>query len=123
MLLGVQGGGFEALRYRSGISLRECYAMSGTDLAYGGISLRTYDALPLRCYQCCAMSGTDLAYGATMCGTGASMCGTEISSVWCYQCGFVMGEGAGVLCLVSHLSAYAYAYAPNSTCLRVCLCA
>eukprot|EP00961_Rhodomonas_salina_P023507 315720-Rhodomonas_salina.1 len=37
------------------ISLRACYAMSGTDLDCGAIGLRA----------CYAMSGTDLAYGAT----------------------------------------------------------
>eukprot|EP00961_Rhodomonas_salina_P100833 1356810-Rhodomonas_salina.1 len=37
------------------ICLRFCYAMSGTDIAYGGMRLRT----------CYAMSSTDLAYGVT----------------------------------------------------------
>eukprot|EP00961_Rhodomonas_salina_P196314 2649739-Rhodomonas_salina.5 len=45
-------------------SLRACYAMPGTDLAYSRICLRA-------CYP---MSGTDLVY------VGHATCGTEIAS-------------------------------------------
>eukprot|EP00961_Rhodomonas_salina_P010310 138426-Rhodomonas_salina.1 len=49
------------------ISLRACYAVSGTDLAYALLppyyAVRSTDiAISLR--ACCAMSGTDLAYRA-----------------------------------------------------------
>eukprot|EP00961_Rhodomonas_salina_P267808 3618292-Rhodomonas_salina.1 len=46
----------------SAICLRACYAMSGTDLAYGAICLRS----------CYAMSGTDLGYAATRRRSGIS---------------------------------------------------
>eukprot|EP00961_Rhodomonas_salina_P107605 1448719-Rhodomonas_salina.2 len=42
-------GAFYQKKVKPAICLRACYAMSGTDLAYGG--------------TCYAMSGTDLAYG------------------------------------------------------------
>eukprot|EP00961_Rhodomonas_salina_P237675 3212753-Rhodomonas_salina.1 len=50
--------------------LRACYAMSGTDPAYGAILL------------CYAMSGTDLAYGARRGRVGAAW-GGRISSHVC----------------------------------------
>eukprot|EP00961_Rhodomonas_salina_P293358 3933687-Rhodomonas_salina.2 len=50
---GRHGGG---LAMSLGISLRACYAMYGTDLAYGASSLRA----------CYAMPGTDLAHGARL---------------------------------------------------------
>eukprot|EP00961_Rhodomonas_salina_P154159 2076502-Rhodomonas_salina.1 len=77
-------------RYKTAISLRACYAMSGTDIGYIAIGLRTcyamsgtelaYATCPVRCpvlrqrtvvksamclRACYAMSGTDMAYAAT----------------------------------------------------------
>eukprot|EP00961_Rhodomonas_salina_P261626 3535963-Rhodomonas_salina.3 len=67
-------------RVSSPISLRACYAISGTGIAYGAISLRAcyaisgtdlaYGAISLR--ACYAMSGTDLAYGASSGGSSNS---------------------------------------------------
>eukprot|EP00961_Rhodomonas_salina_P012479 168154-Rhodomonas_salina.3 len=48
------------------VFLRACYAMSGTDAAYGAIRL-------------CAISGTDMAYGAIrLC----AMSGTDVAAKW-----------------------------------------
>eukprot|EP00961_Rhodomonas_salina_P211617 2857511-Rhodomonas_salina.1 len=41
----------------SAMCLRACYAMPGTDLAYGAMCLRAYYAIP----------GTDRAYGSMRC--------------------------------------------------------
>eukprot|EP00961_Rhodomonas_salina_P261206 3530058-Rhodomonas_salina.4 len=76
---------------RTGISLRSCYAMSGTDLAYDVISLRacyarsgTDIACGTICLRACyamsgndiasALAGTGLAYGATSAYAGAMRC-------------------------------------------------
>eukprot|EP00961_Rhodomonas_salina_P280959 3795695-Rhodomonas_salina.2 len=57
------------LRYDlHGSRLRACYAMSGTELAYGGISLRTtrWAVLRRRSLRACySMSGTEMPYGPT----------------------------------------------------------
>eukprot|EP00961_Rhodomonas_salina_P171017 2305774-Rhodomonas_salina.7 len=50
------------------ISLRTCYAMSGTDLAYGAICLRA----------CYAVSGTDVGDGATCLRACYAMSGTDL---------------------------------------------
>eukprot|EP00961_Rhodomonas_salina_P018006 242128-Rhodomonas_salina.5 len=55
-----------------GILLRLCYALSGTDKAYGAILLRL----------CYALSGTDIAYGVPDIAYGTSCCaisGTDIA--------------------------------------------
>eukprot|EP00961_Rhodomonas_salina_P303717 3941342-Rhodomonas_salina.2 len=97
--VGKMGGASKAFAVEE-VSLRVCFAMSGTDVAYGGIALRV----------CCAMSGTDRAYGGitlraccasphnlraryAMSGTGIAystvalhacyaMSGTETASAW-----------------------------------------
>eukprot|EP00961_Rhodomonas_salina_P014396 193116-Rhodomonas_salina.2 len=45
---------------QSAIRLRACYAMSGTEIAYGAISPRD-----TRLCACYAMSGTEIAYGGS----------------------------------------------------------
>eukprot|EP00961_Rhodomonas_salina_P247423 3343033-Rhodomonas_salina.3 len=47
------------------IPLRACYAMSGTDLAYGFHF--SYECFAITLRACCAMSSTDLAYAAMRC--------------------------------------------------------
>eukprot|EP00961_Rhodomonas_salina_P187443 2530558-Rhodomonas_salina.1 len=53
------------------ISLRACYAMTGTDLGYGDTVLRA----------CYAMSGTDLGYGAPSEASSVDM--NQVSSPHC----------------------------------------
>eukprot|EP00961_Rhodomonas_salina_P138216 1859540-Rhodomonas_salina.1 len=55
MLLPGAGAGAGDAPVISAICLRACYAMSGTDMAYGAVRLA-------RARQCPAMSGTDIAY-------------------------------------------------------------
>eukprot|EP00961_Rhodomonas_salina_P134844 1813766-Rhodomonas_salina.1 len=72
------------------ISLRACYAMSGTEIPYGDISLRAcyamsgteirYGAISLR--ACYAMSGTEIPYGTISLRACCAMSGTD--TVWCY---------------------------------------
>eukprot|EP00961_Rhodomonas_salina_P139218 1873633-Rhodomonas_salina.1 len=53
----------------SATCLRACYAMSGTDIAYGATCLRA----------CYAVSGTDMAHGAVCLGACYAMSGTDIA--------------------------------------------
>eukprot|EP00961_Rhodomonas_salina_P152556 2053247-Rhodomonas_salina.3 len=59
----------EAVRLFAGTVLRACYAMPGTDLAYGGSSLRARYAI----------SGTGIAYGASSLQAGCVVCGTGLA--------------------------------------------
>eukprot|EP00961_Rhodomonas_salina_P080365 1081141-Rhodomonas_salina.4 len=78
----------------SPISLRPCYAVSGTSLAYAAISLG----------PCYAMSGTDLAYGTMPCPcqrTGAislracyATSGTDLAVAAYAVCGTDLGYAA-----------------------------
>eukprot|EP00961_Rhodomonas_salina_P026764 361602-Rhodomonas_salina.1 len=67
----------------SGIVLRACYAMSGTDIAYGAIWLCNVRYWPRRfCYLptrvLCAMCGTGTAYGFSRALRCPAMSGTDI---------------------------------------------
>eukprot|EP00961_Rhodomonas_salina_P092859 1249926-Rhodomonas_salina.1 len=102
------------------IRLRACYAISGTDIAYGAVRLRAcyaipgtnlaYGAIRLLAYAfglraCYAMSSTDLAYGATP----RPSTGT--------------GKRASFSPAVSQLPAQSTALNRNSRlCTRVCVC-
>eukprot|EP00961_Rhodomonas_salina_P067518 906845-Rhodomonas_salina.1 len=51
---GARGGEPSELKLRECNRLRACYALSGTEIVYGRVSLRAFYA----------MSGTEIAYGA-----------------------------------------------------------
>eukprot|EP00961_Rhodomonas_salina_P028302 382159-Rhodomonas_salina.1 len=63
-----EGGAGQRASVRYAISLCVCYAMSGTDVAYGVIGLRT----------CCVVPGTNAAYGATSLHRCSAMSGTDV---------------------------------------------
>eukprot|EP00961_Rhodomonas_salina_P014722 197497-Rhodomonas_salina.2 len=71
MLLPASGGSHRAIctPVNSATRLCVCYAMSGTDIAYGATRLRA----------CYAMSGADLPYGAIRLRACYAMCGTDIA--------------------------------------------
>eukprot|EP00961_Rhodomonas_salina_P039030 524591-Rhodomonas_salina.2 len=52
---------------RPAIPLRACYAMSGTDLAYGAPTRVLCDVRYCDSVWSCAMCATNLVYGAMMC--------------------------------------------------------
>eukprot|EP00961_Rhodomonas_salina_P070060 940922-Rhodomonas_salina.1 len=90
------------------ISLYVCYAMSGPDIAYGGISLQVCYAMSgTSRYVCYAMSGTGISYGAMCLRTCYELSGTDLAyaaiSLVAWTC-FSGQSSPTCLCDVRHLA-------------------